>query len=491
MPEDPVLAGAIPVGQRDWGGHITLGITRIGVTYVGIPIDDLSEVYQIVKLSPLLAKSSYLSGSFDLRGHLIPVLDLGKVCCFDHRAEGVRFAVVLRHGGRLLAFLVDEVMGIVQIDADRLQSLETVASGCVLGAFLDKDRPISVLNVSAIFDLPGVCSVKAPQVAQTHEVDAARVPMLIFEVGGARFAVRAEDIYGTVPRQVIETNAITSRLCLGSITYHNRRVPVLCTVSVLGLGRRQEISRTEVVILRCPGDQLLGLAVDSIQTVQAIDPKRRSAIPRAIAGQNGFLPDVLITEVGGQIYTIATDRLLADPTIASIASLSSRAFKEQDLAPQDQPGTLKRLPQGERFLVFQAGRPIAVPLSQVTCILQPPRVIVPVTEAVNGLVGYFARLRDSVLLVDLNSFLGVPLQSSEFCRVLLTGEQDHQVGFRVERVHSIETSTWLLQGWTREGPGSEPLVQLGLGAARQALPVVDLMRIADDLFGLTPNSGIV
>jgi chemotaxis signal transduction protein len=183
--------------------------------------------------------------------------------------------------------------------------------------------------------------------------------------------------------------------------------------------------------------------------------------------------------------------LLADPTIASIASLSSRAFKEQDLAPQDQPGTLKRLPQGERFLVFQAGRPIAVPLSQVTCILQPPRVIVPVTEAVNGLVGYFARLRDSVLLVDLNSFLGVPLQSSEFCRVLLTGEQDHQVGFRVERVHSIETSTWLLQGWTREGPGSEPLVQLGLGAARQALPVVDLMRIADDLFGLTPNSGIV
>ncbi len=297
-------------------------------SYVGIPIDDLSEVYRIIKLSSLMVKSSYLSGSFDLRGHLIPVLDLGAVCCFDYRAEGVKFPVVLRHAGRLLAFLVDEVIGIVQVERDRLRALEEGSTGCIQGAFLDKDRPIFVLDVGAIFALLGVCSVKAPQVAQAKVVDAARVPMLIFAVGGARFSARAEDIYGTVPRQLIEANAMTSQLCLGSITYHNRRVPVLCTVSGLGLGRKQEISRTEVVILRRTDNRLLGLAVDSIQTVEAVDPSRRSAIPRAIAGQNGFLSDVLITQQGGQIYTIATDRLLKDNKIAAIASLSSLSFKK-------------------------------------------------------------------------------------------------------------------------------------------------------------------
>lgn len=481
----------MPSAQADWDAHITLGITRIGVTYVGIPIDDLSEVYQIIKLSPLLVKSSYLSGSFDLRGHLIPVLDLGAICGFDHRAEGVKFAVVLRHAGRLLAFLVDEVMGILQIERDRLQALEADGTSCMQGAFLDKDRPISVLDVGAIFGLPGVCSVKAPQVAQTNVVDAARVPMLIFEVGGARFSVRAEDIYGTVPRQAIEANAMTSPLCLGSITYHNRRVPVLCTVSVLGLGRKQDTSRTEVVILRCTDNRLLGLAVDSIQTVEAIDPKRRSPIPRAIAGQNEFLSDVLITREGGQIYTVATDRLLQDDRISAIASLSSLSLKEQEATAQDQnakdqAGRGTRLMQSERYLIFQAGRVVAVPLAQVTCILQPPKEVVPVTRTLTGLEGYFSRFRDSVPLIDLNGFLGLPQHGSDFCRVLLTGLQENQVGFRVERVHSIETSTWLLQGWTREGPGSEPLVQVGLGAARRAVPVVDLAKIADELFGLSP-----
>jgi hypothetical protein len=62
--------------------------------------------------------------------------------------------------------------------------------------------------------------------------------------------------------------------------------------------------------------------------------------------------------------------------------------------------------------------------------------------------------------------------------VLLIGEAQAQLAFRVERVFSIETSFWTLQGWSGEGQQSEALVQLGLGMNRSAFPVLDLDLIA-------------
>jgi chemotaxis signal transduction protein len=204
------------------------------------------------------------------------------------------------------------------------------------------------------------------------------------------------------------------------------------------------------------------------------------AVPRAIAVQNRFLSGVLIRDDGHQIYRIAIDDLLSDPRITAIASLSSQT----DTTSKDATGTPR---PSERYLVFQAGRKLAVPLSQVTCILQPPKQVVPITEPTQGFEGYFSRSRTSIPLVDLNSYLGCPVAPSSLSRVLLIGEAQSQLAFRVERVFSIETSFWTLQGWSGEGKQSEALVQLGLGANRSAFPILDLEVIAGRF--LTPTTG--
>ncbi len=463
------------------------GIVRIGTSYVGIQIDYLSEVARVTALNQLLLRSPYLSGGFDLRGHLIPVLDLAAICGFDRPAEAGKFAVILRNKEQLLAFCVDEVVGISHFDMGNVQELEQAPgqsrsapnTNCINGVILDHGRPISILAVGAVFALPGVYSVKAPQIDSSRILDGDRVPMLTFEVGGASFAVRAEDVYGTVPSQNVDVNSMTSRYCLGSITYHQRRVPVLCTVSVLGVGRKLDRARTEVVVLLCSGDRLLGLAVDAIHDVQAIDPLQYSAIPRAIAVQNRFLSGVLIKEDGHQIYRVDIDDLRADSSNSAIASLSSQA--DAPLAGVSGGKTATMRPN-ERYLVFQAGRTLAVPLSQVACILQPPKAIVPITHPSQGFEGYFSRSRTSIPLVDLNAYLGAPTAASDFSRVLLTGVGQTQMAFRVERVFSIETSFWTLEGWSAHGTDSEALVQLGRGQNRRALPALNLDQVAARFF---------
>ena len=465
--------------------ELVYGIARLGASLVGFPLEQMSEVCRLRELQPLLISSSALLGGLNLRGHMIPVLDLQGLCGF-HAPERGAFAVIVRREERLVAFPVDEVIGIARVAPEKIQGLAPAGgtSSCVQSVFLDGERSISIIGLEEIFAMPEVYSVAAPQIVQTRVEDGMREPVLIFDVGGARLSVRAEDVYGTVPRQAIEVNAITSGFCMGSITYHKRRVPVLNSAAVFGLGMLREKTQTEVVVLRCEGDRLLGLAVDSIQDVRSLDRRQFMAIPRMIGVGGDFFSGVLVREDGTQIYTIAIDRFLADPRVASITGLSSLVM----------PGTtgagLAAAARGEveRYLVFKAGRVFATPLSQVSCILQPPSVVVPMTQPIQGLEGFFARAQASVPLVDLNTRLGLESERTNLERVLLIGEGPDMLGFRVERVFSIENSAWVLKALPSESEGAEPLVQLGRGEDRRALPVLDIAALRAEYFVPTPRT---
>lgn len=458
---------------------LAFGLARIGTSVLGFPLESMSEVCRLTGSHPLMVGSSLILGGLDLRGHLIPVLDLQALCGFPSSERG-GFAVIARHGDRLLAFPVDEVLGICRVEPHRIQALSPGdgCETCVQSAFLDGDRSVSIIGLDAIFARPGVLSVEAPQVAQSRGFDSGRIPMLIFEVGGAKFSIEAEEVYGTVPRQVIEVNAMTSGHCMGSITYHKRRVPVLSSSVVLGIGTHRDRVQTEVVVLRCSEERLIGLAVDAILDVRGVDPDQFMRIPRAVGICGGYFSGVFLREDGSQIYTISARTFLADPQIAAIVGLSTKV----DQAAGSRIGTSATLGEAERYLVFKAGRIFATPLAQVSCILQPPAAVVPVTQPSGGFEGFFTRLRDTVPLVDLNTRLGEARQSTGLERVLLIGEGEGQLGFRVKRVLSIEASSWALKGLDTYGEGAEPLVQLGRGSERRALPMLDLAGLAGQYF---------
>lgn len=468
---------------RDTAGVRDLGICRLGDARVAVPIAALSEVCQINGLSRLMVRAPYLCGGIDLRGQLIPVIDLPAICGLPAPDAVPSFAVVLRSAGRQLAFLVDQVQGISRVEPDRVQSLsEGAGSGtppCVREVLIDAGKAVSIIDVESLFGLPGVFSVPLPSKSQPSSVEDGRVPMLTFVVGGARFTVEADDVYGTVPRQSIEVGAMTSGYCLGSITYHQRRVPVLNTVDLLGLGRRDRWTTSEVVVLRCPNDRLIGLAVDAIQDIQRIDLARYVGVPGVIARQHRFLTQVIQREDAGQIFVLSAKNLAQDCGVAAIAGMSS-----DPVGPKDD-GTCNRQ-IASRYLLVQAGRTFAVPLEQVTSIIPIPDRLVPCNRPENGVQAYFSRAPWSVPLVDLVSLLGLVPGASDMARVLLIGEGEEQAGFVVERVFSIEAAEWRLEGLPL--PGAEPLVQLGTGSSRKATPVLDLLQLATRHFHLPSPS---
>lgn len=461
---------------------IAVGIGRIGGSLIGIPLESFAEVCQVPTLSPIVSGSAAVAGGFDLRGHLIPVIDLGAICGIDQAGSDLRFAVVLRRGEELLAVRVDEVAGIRYLPKEKIQSLQRSdahGSGAVpLSMFIDRGKVVTVLDVASIFNQPGIVTVRSGKAPQVSRLDESRESRLSFVAGGVTFSVAAAYVYGTVPRQIIEVSAISSGFCLGAITYHNRRIPVLDTIEVLGLGTPKSLAASEVVILRCSDDLLTGLAVDAIVDISRIDLAKSTPLPEVMERTSRFLSGSLVRADGTQVFLVSAEQLTNDSAIQAIAALT---VPERVSGPETRstvnPAQLTG--SGQRFVVARAGSAIAIPLDQVSSIIAPPDRIVPGRNSSPGFIGFFAMAQSSIPLVDLTSALDLEPGPDQGRWVLLHGDGRKQTGFQVERVFSIEEAAQVQEGWKASGPGSETIAHFGPRSQHKSLPVVDISLIAE------------
>jgi len=456
------------------------GIVRLGQTLVGIPIHELSEVCHVNGSNALPVPSDTLLGAFELRGSAVPLLNIARICGGHIDAETPHLAVVLKHADAVLAFHVDEVVGIAncaEADVQPLEEANDTAQTSIRGVFKSGDRFVSILDIPAIFELPGVYSTQRPGLANTSGATERLTRQLTFQAGGALFAVPAIEVYAAVPRQEIKVTAITSGPCLGEISYYGRRVPVACSVSVLGLGKTLDRGACEIVVMRFPNDQLLGFAVDAIRNIESFQPAEVADLPIWQDAAPRLISNVNIKANGQQIYTVDIAALHQHPEALNLASLSEPSVtadettSKPDVTAED--GNVIR--ERERYLVVKAGTKVAIPLCQVSCITAPPKEITPTRSHMPGFKGYFSRLGRSVALFGLSEMLFAAPQDDQdhvqSRRVVLTGADHKQIGFEVAQVISIEVSEWREQ--PKEGE-TGPAVQLGSKANRTVLPVVDL-----------------
>ena len=261
----------------------------MGDAFLGVPTTSLAEVCPVNELYPLLVKSDGLLGALNLRGQLIPLIDPSVIFGFSSNMVKPRFAAVLRQGGKVLAIGIDEVAGLATVAKSAIQPVEGLAGcseGLADGIFYEAGMAVTLANVANIFRLSGATVVSAGATNRAAIKKTNGQHSITFEAGGAFFSVPAVEVYGTVPRQIIEKNALSSEICLGSVNHHNRRIPVLCTVDLFQIGEKRQNRQAELLVLRFPNDQLLGLAVDAIRNMEAVSPELFSTVPDVISARN-------------------------------------------------------------------------------------------------------------------------------------------------------------------------------------------------------------
>ncbi len=123
-----------------------------------VPIANVREILATPAITPLPDAPPVIEGVLDLRGTLIPVLDLARLLAREGAARGERArTVVVEARGFVIGFRVDRATQVVAASSDEIERLPALTreAGClVVGSVVRQhDRPpILVLDLEVLID---------------------------------------------------------------------------------------------------------------------------------------------------------------------------------------------------------------------------------------------------------------------------------------------------------------------------------------------------
>lgn len=128
---------------------------KIGNEEYGIDILQVQEILKIPKITKLPKSKAHILGVIDLRGKVIPIIDLGKK--FGIIADLTRSsrAIVVDIDGRQVGLAIDSVSHVVKVDSGDIEPPPPVVKGIsgkyIVGIAKLKSGFVVILDINQIF----------------------------------------------------------------------------------------------------------------------------------------------------------------------------------------------------------------------------------------------------------------------------------------------------------------------------------------------------
>jgi purine-binding chemotaxis protein CheW len=151
-PEAPVLVATTPA----WVPTRLVVFAVEGQRYA-LPIESVQEIQQIVALSEIPDESGAVVGVINLRGAVVPAMDIRRLLGLPEHAYGLQTPMVFTRTPRgLVALIVDEVEDVVEVPDGSMQeaSASFDLADKLLGVCRLEDRLVFVFDVARLVPAP-------------------------------------------------------------------------------------------------------------------------------------------------------------------------------------------------------------------------------------------------------------------------------------------------------------------------------------------------
>ena len=134
---------------------------QLGEELYGVNIMDVKEIVKIQNVRPIPHAPHYVEGIFNLRGEIIPVINLHKRFRLEKPAEEDYDAemgglVILNLDGIKISIIIDRISRVVMINAADIkpppQMLTGIGSEYIHGVVQQQNGYLIVLNIRKLFD---------------------------------------------------------------------------------------------------------------------------------------------------------------------------------------------------------------------------------------------------------------------------------------------------------------------------------------------------
>lgn len=280
----------------------------------------VQEVVWLPELSPIEEMPPYIRGVFNLRGEVVPVLDLGLRFGYEREpASAQDRVVIITEGSHRIGIVVHDLHDVAVVSDDAVEAVGNFQlpggqTRYLRGAVMQDDRLLMLLDSAALLHEAIVLEpIAAPPVADDRIVDdaagevfRARAQELSREVLRQDTAARASyalirlggELFGLdvgIVREFVHLRGLTPVPCAPAhVTGNvNLRGEILTVIDIRAmLGVLQTIPAEEVVVLFL-ADMQFGLCAESIEDVVSISTTDISPAPTGgSAGNTKICPAV-------------------------------------------------------------------------------------------------------------------------------------------------------------------------------------------------------
>ena len=457
--------------------HDQYGIFRIGEARLGLPLESLKEVVPFKNPIGMAVTSDLVSGGLDLRGTLVPLIDITRLIGNNFSKDSGRIVVVAQRDGQLIGIIADELEGVSECKAEEMSvysGLDDVFN-LLTGVFPDpvtRDY-ITALSTDRIFGLPGVPSVKEVQILSPDlgigQKRSAFGYLMLMDVGPLKIAVEPSSIFATVLLNSVTTPTIESDFYAGDTDYGGRRIPIVSMHEMLGQ-QSQPAQGREAFIIRYP-EGLLAFAVDKVVNVVPVPTKEAQPLAKGtVPFEEYFLgamevSDSVKQEKRESVLSDNTDELISsddyylilDPeallnaqALSNISrlTLTSDASRQNEktkvISESAEAGLPAESTVNEPYMIFTVGQQFAARVTDITEVVPLNKDINVFSEAGYAQSIIFSR-GEPVPVFCLHVLLGEkpPARLEPSSSILIIETDEHQkIGLMIAALVAVEECVW-------------------------------------------------
>lgn len=426
-----------------------------------VPLGEVQEIIRMPDVVRLPLSPASLEGLANLRGAVLPVLNLRTVFGVEPCLHDDATRVVVLDQGSPVGLVVDRMANVVTVDVERIEKAEAIRSsvetdlltGMVKGA---DGSMVMILDAGALVRREIRTIARTDAVgggnASLRSADAAdigaisdEIQLVSFEVAGQEYAFPIDHVQEIV--QVPETITRVPNapaFVLGVITLRDRLLPLVSLRSLFDLAPKELTEQDRIVVISLGGSGqahlAVGVVMDSVKEVLRVGRSVVDDMP-ALLSRDQTLQDItaICRLDGGKrlVSVLAAERMFQNTAV--LADATGGRTEEGPMDDRKSGQASAALDEEEQFVIFRLlDEEYGVAIESVQEIVRVPDQLTQIPRTPDFIEGV-VNLRGTVLpVIDQRRRFGLPgCERNDRQRIMVFTVHGARTGFIVDSVSEV------------------------------------------------------
>lgn len=429
------------------------GSFTIDESEFAIPVSAVQEVVnEPMDISPVPLSPSFMLGLFNLRGKIIPVIDLRCLLEFPE-LEGTisRKVAIIEHGDLCIGLLFDKTGEVLSgYDAARVDfqpkgdGIKDVVIEGVL-KFDNGDRLVQVLDPYELLNLERV--PRTNNISTESQAKASRgkrYNCISFQTGHTCCALDLRYVKEIREMPDVDQSLFAHGNVIGTTNLRGVILPVVDFRGFMGDGAvyrlGQTVPKERKMLVIETADGPIGLMVFSIDNIMSyyedeILPFAKLALPRS-----DFVSGCLVNSSGQIVMMLDQDRLRTDELLVATAKACQEIYPpggpKEEQEEKQAKGAARRT-----YIRFSIAKPFALETSCVSEVINKPDTLLDPPYKLDFVEGIINLRRELITLLNPRVLYGMPAEEMQNQKVLIFNCEDTKYGILVDSVDEIIMTT--------------------------------------------------